>query len=75
MVNHYIHLSLLDFNSILFISRECERAYPLVRDRGHSHLVHVIPSMELVREGSLEVTFHPMECFEVEEKYLQTMYL
>ena len=67
LVNHYIHLSLLAFHYILFISRECDRAYPLVIARGHSHLVHVIPSMELVREGSLEVICHPMECFEVED--------
>ena len=38
-----------------------------MRAKDRSHLVHVIPSMELVREGSLEVICHPMECFEVED--------
>ena len=67
MVNHYIHLSSLDFHFIIFTSHECERKYPLVRAIGHSHLFHVLPLMELVRENSLEVICHPMEYFEVED--------
>ena len=67
MVNRVIHLSLLPFHYIVFISCESERAYPLVRARGHSNTVHVIPSMELVREGSLEVICHTMQCYEVED--------
>ena len=67
MVNRYIHLSLLPFHYIVFISCEPEREYPLVRARGHSNIVHVIPSMELVREGSLELICHPMPCFEIDE--------
>ena len=67
LVNRYNHLSSLDFIPYFFISHECGRAYPLVRAKDRSHLVHVIPSMELVREGSLELICHPTTCFEVEE--------